>query len=192
MSVFEYILFIPGIVIGLAMANVLTGVGRVIHRLAGHGPPIRLSGAHIGWVCGALQWIITAWWYSYNWTEANEVTFAAFLFLIFYAIGIFVMCAILVPIDMDEVSDFGDYFLSMRKWFYGSYLLMILIDFADSLAKGLDNLLQLGPGYLSLRSVLLIGVIIGMRTENRLYHLVLAWGTLGWGGIFFWVNRPTL
>ena len=192
MSVFEYILIIPGIVIGLAMTNVLTGVGRVILRLAGTGDPIRLDAAHIGWVLGSLQWIVFIWWYSYNWSETGTVTMVAFGFLIFYAIAIFIMCAVLVPIDMKEVSDFGAYFMSMRRWFFSIYLILILTDFADSLAKGLDNLLGFGPGYLSLRIVAAAGAIVAMRTTSRLYHVVFSWGILIWGGVFFWLTRPNL
>ena len=43
MSLFEYVMIPPAIVLGLALTHVLTGAGRVVHRMTGHGSAIRLD-----------------------------------------------------------------------------------------------------------------------------------------------------
>lgn len=192
MTPFEYFLFIPGIVISLAVTNVLTGVGRVVHRYAGKGVPIRLDWAHAGWVLGLFQWIFFLWWYSYRWGEAHQITMIAFGFLVSYAVLLFVLCAILVPIDMDDVNDFGEHFMAVRGWFYPIFALLILTDFADSAAKGLDNFLSFGTQYIAVRTLAVIGCLVGIRVTSRLYHVVFAWGLLVWSGLFFWLQRPAL
>ena len=92
----------------------------------------------------------------------------------------------------DEVSDFATYFMSLRPWFFGGVILLILVDFADSAVKGLDNVIDLGLGYGSLRTVLLLGSMAAIRTEARWFHGPFALVGFAWTFLFFWLNRPMI
>jgi hypothetical protein len=192
MSLFEYVMIPPAIVLGLAMTHILSGFGRVVHRLAGHGQNIRLDWIHLVWVVHIFVWMIFFWWYSYAWTEQFEWRLLVFVFLIIYTITLYLMSVILMPSDLDEVSDFEGYFISLRKWFFGGVILLIVVDFADSAVKGWDNVVDLGLGYASLRTFLLIGAIGAIRLASRVYHGVYALIGLVWTFLFFWLNRPII
>ncbi len=182
----------PAIVLGLALTHVLAGGGRVVHRLAGHGVPIRLDWIHGVWVAHIFSWIVFFWWYSYSWTSRFEWDLVIFVFLIFYAVTMYLMCVVLIPSDLDKVSDFGTYFMSLRRWFFAGVIALILIDFADSAVKGLENVLDLGLGYVTLRTFLLIGSLVGMRTDSRRFHGPFGLIVFVWTVFFFWVNRPVI
>jgi hypothetical protein len=47
LSLFEYVMIPPAIVLGLAITHILSGLGRIVHRLAGHGSPIRMDVVHL-------------------------------------------------------------------------------------------------------------------------------------------------
>ncbi|MDH5345310.1 MAG: hypothetical protein OEW59_06050 [Gammaproteobacteria bacterium] len=192
MSLFDYIMIPPAIVLGLALTHVLSGFGRVVHRLAGHGRPIRLDWVHLAWVAHIFVWMVFFWWYSYAWTANDEWSLLVFIFLIVYTILLYLMCVILVPSDLDDVAVFADYFMTLRRWFFGGVILLILVDFADSAVKGWDNVLSLGLGYVSLRASLLAGSIVAIRTDNRSFHGIFAVVAFAWTFAFFWLNRPTI
>ena len=191
-SLFDYIMIPPAIVLGLAITHMLGGFGRVAHRLAGYGPGIRLDWIHLAWVAHVFVWMIFFWWYSYAWTTHSEWSLLVFVFLVVYTIVLYFMSVILVPSDLDDVTDFATYFMSLRGWFFGGVILLILVDFADSAIKGWDNVVSLGIGYLSLRTTLLAGCVVALRTQSRPYHGAFALVALVWTFLFFWLNRPTL
>lgn len=192
MSLFEYVMIPPAIVLGLALTHVLTGAGRIVHRLTGHGQPIRLDWIHLVWVAHILSWIVFFWWNSYAWTTRFEWDLLLFMFLIFYAVTMYLMCVILIPSDLDDVSDFAQYFMSLRRWFFVGVILLILVDFVDSAVKGLDNVLRLGLGYATLRTFLFFGAIAAARVESRRYHGPFAVISFVWTFLFFWLNRPVI
>ena len=192
MSLFEYVMIPPAIVLGLALTHILTGAGRIVHRLAGHGSPIRLDWIHLTWVAHIFSWIVFFWWYSYAWTVQFEWSLLVFMFLILYAVMLYLMCVVLIPSDLDEVSDFAAYFMSLRGWFFAGIILLIVVDFADSAVKGLDNVLDLGLGYTTLRIFLFLGAIAAIRSGSRWYHGPYALVGLVWTFLFFWLNRPVI
>jgi hypothetical protein len=118
LSLFEYVMIPPAIVLGLAITHILSGLGRIVHRLAGHGSPIRMDVVHLTWVAHIFSWIVFFWWYSYAWTTRFEWSLLVFVFLILYAVALYLMCVVLIPSDLDEVEDFESYFLSLRTWFF--------------------------------------------------------------------------
>lgn len=192
MSLFEYVMIPPAIVIGLALAHILAGAGKVARRMAGHGPSIRVDIIHALWVGHLFIWLVFFWWYSFSWIDDSRWGFLLFLFVVVYSVGLYVMCVLLVPDDMDSVNDLGEYFFALREWFFGGFILLILIDFLDSAAKGLDNVLDLGWGYGVLRTLLLLGCVIAIRTERRSFHAPFALIALVSTFVFFWLNRPVL
>jgi len=191
-SIFEYVMIPPAIVLGLAMTHVLTGAGRIVHRLAGHGAPVTVDWVHMTWVTHMFVWMVFFWWYSYAWTVEFQWSFLIFAFLVAYSVAMYMMCVVLMPTDLDDVTDFGAYFLSLRGWFFSGLIALILIDVADTTAKGVDHLLDIGIGYALMRSVLLIGSVVAIMTDRRAFHAPFAVVSLVWMCAFFWHYRPVI
>ena len=120
----------------------------------------------------------------------SEWSLLVFMFIIFYAVTLYLMCVILIPSDLDEVSDFAEYFMSLRSWFFAGIILLILVDFADSASKGIDYVMNLGLIYASHMIFMLLGGIVAMRSQSRWYHGVYAIVSFVWMFLFSWLNRP--
>ena len=67
-----------------------------------------------------------------------EWTYGLYLFLILYAVCLFLMAVILIPSRMVGVRDSYEYFMEGRKWFFGAVLFGLGIDQVDSFLKGVD------------------------------------------------------
>ncbi len=67
-----------------------------------------------------------------------EWSFGLYLFVIGYAIGLFMLAEILVPNRMQGVSDTYADFRDGRKWFFGTLIAVQAIDVFDTFLKGTD------------------------------------------------------
>lgn len=166
MSEFEYVMVLVSIVIALAIAHLLTAVAEGIHRFRGHGEPIKLDLVFLLWVGFVLIWLVSFWWWEFKFQEtAVEWSYGLYLFVISYAIVLFMLAEILVPHRMRGVSDSYAHFVEGRKWFFGTLLLMQAIDVADTFLKGYEWGLR--PEAIASYSVIAIVAIVGIISERR-------------------------
>lgn len=139
MEPFEYVMVLISIVIGLALTHILSALGSAVHRLRGHGPPIRLEPIYLLWIGFLFTWLISFWWWEFKFQDLDiEWTFGLYLFIVSYAIWLFVLSVVLVPDRMEGVRDSFEYFVDGRRWFFGALLITIGLDVADSFLKGAD------------------------------------------------------
>ena len=163
------------IIIGLSIAHVMLGVGGIIDRRTG-GPPLKLGRAHATWLAFVFLWSIQFWWWEFRFSEiVTEWTLGLYLFLVTYALGLFLLSVILVPRTWEGVSDLNEYFLQRRGWFYWAFAGVTLIDVVDGLLKGgAAYIEQLGPSIWLLWLVSAVAIVVGLRSENPRHHEVLA------------------
>ncbi|HSG48412.1 MAG TPA: hypothetical protein VLA43_11405, partial [Longimicrobiales bacterium] len=115
MEAFEYVMVLVSIVIGLAITHVLNALAAAVHRLRGHGAPLRLEPVYLLWIGFILTWLVSFWWWEFKFQEvAVEWSFGLYLFLITYAVVLFLVAAVLVPHRMDRVEDSYAYFMDGR------------------------------------------------------------------------------
>jgi len=172
MGPFEYVMTLVSIVVGLALTHVLSALGSAVHRLW-HGPPIRLDSVYLLWVGFVLAWLLSFWWWEFKFHELDiKWTFGLYLFVILYAVVLFLMAVILVPRDMDGVHDSYAYFMAGRRWFFGALLLANAVDFADSLLKGIAWALR--PDYVVQLVVYIAAAVLGVASGRRSVQLGIA------------------
>lgn len=139
MSTFEYVMVLVSIVIALAIAHLLTALGECIHRVRGRGEPIKIDAIFLLWVGYVLIWLISFWWWEFKFQEVvTEWPFGLYLFVIGYAISLFMLAVILVPNRMHGVTDTYVDFIEGRKWFFGTLLLIQAIDIVDTFLKSFE------------------------------------------------------
>ena len=111
MTSFEYVMVLVSIVIALAIAHLLTALGECVRRIRGKGEPLKLDAVFLLWVGYALIWLISFWWWEFKFQEVvTEWSFGLYLFVIGYAIALFMWVQILVPHRMHGVTDtFADF-----------------------------------------------------------------------------------
>ncbi len=173
MSTFEYVMVLVSIVIALAIAHLLTALGECVRRIRGKGEPIKLDAVFLLWIGNVLIWLISFWWWEFKFQEAvTEWTFGLYLFVIGYAISLFMLAEILVPHRMQGVADTYADFRDGRKWFFGTLLLVQAIDIIDTFLKGYDWGMR--PASVSIVAVTIIIAITGFVSERRSVQLGVA------------------
>lgn len=173
MEPFEYVMVLVSIIIGLAIAHILSAFGTAVHRLRGHGPPIRLEPVYLLWVGYLFIWLISFWWWEFKFQDLDvEWTFGLYLFVVSYAMWLFVLAVVLVPDDMEGMRDSFEYFLEGRHWFFAALLITIGVDIADTFLKGTDWGMR--PVFIAQTTVFVVACVIGMSTTRRSVHMATA------------------
>jgi hypothetical protein len=190
MGSFEYVMALVSIVVGLGLTHVLSALGAAVHRLR-HGPPIRLEAVYLLWVGFVLAWLLSFWWWEFKFHELDtKWTFGLYLFVILYAVVLFLMAVILVPKGMEGVQDSYTYFMAGRRWFFGAVLLANGVDVVDSLLKGTSWALR--PMYLFQLAVYAVVAVVGMRSSRRSVQLAIAIVMFAFQVLYTWEELDIL
>ncbi len=167
MSQFEYVVFPTGIMLGFAIAHLLSGVGKTLFRLTGHGEPIKTSWVHMVWVLNSGFWIFAFWWYTFNQSQLDTWPLSTYLLMIPTPIMMYLQCVMLFPHRFDDVPDVGQYFLDIRKWYYSLFIASTLVDLADGLSGGgREYVLGLGGSMLVIATLSIALPLAGCVTRN--------------------------
>ena len=161
------------IVIALAIAHLLTALGECVRRIRGKGEPIKLDAVFLLWVGYILIYLVSFWWWEFKFQEiVPEWSFGLYLFVIGYAIGLFMLAEILVPNRMHGVTDTYADFVDGRKWFFGTLVLVQAIDIFDTFLKSIEWGMR--PASLSITAVTIAMAITGFVSKRRSIQLGVA------------------
>jgi hypothetical protein len=170
MDMFNYVMVLASVVIGLGITHLLQGVGRIVQ----HPHREKVYWVHLLWVAAIFLRAIFWWWFEFRLSTTPQWTFTLYLFVLGYAVLIYLWCALLFPRDLEGYDGFKGYFYSRRAWFFGLVLLGQIVDIADTLLKGLAHLRSLGLAYPIGISVLSVLLLIAMRTRSERYQAAFA------------------
>ena len=170
MEIFSYVMVLASVIAGLAITQLLLGLAAMVQHPQRHKP----YWVHLVWVLYAFEYVILWWWYEYDFVRTANWTFALYLFILLYAVVIYLMCAVLSPQELRNFDDFEAYYYSRRRWFLGLAALVIIFDVGDTLSKGFAHFLELGPHYYVGAVVLPAAYVVGMITRRRWYHATIA------------------
>ena len=173
MTSFEYVMVLVSIVVALSIAHLLTALSECVRRIRGKGEPIKLDAVFLLWVGYVLIWLVAFWWWEFKFQDVVTAwSFGLYLFVIGYAIGLFMLAEILVPYRMKGVTDTYVDFRDGRKWFFGTFLLVQAIDFFDTYLKGFEWVMR--PASVGIVAVTTAAAIIGFVSERRSIQLGIA------------------
>jgi len=170
MAMFDYVMVLASVIIGLGITHLLQNVGGIVQ----HPRREKIYWVHLAWVAIIFLRAIFWWWFEFRLSEIPEWAFTLYLFVLGYAVLIYLWCAILFPRDLAGYDGYEDYFYSRRGWFFGLVLAGQAVDVADTLLKGLDHFRSLGPSYIIAIVLVSVLLLIAMRTADRRYHAVFA------------------
>jgi len=166
MGLFEYVSVLTSIIIGLGIAHLLQGVATLIQHPDRH----RAYWVHLVWVAFMFFQASFFWWWEFALESLELWTFEIYLFLLFYSVIIYLLCALLFPKDLGGYSGYEDYFMARRAWFLGLLVSFYLIDFVDTSLKGSDHFASLGLEYPVSSAITVVGCLIGIATTSRRFH----------------------
>ena len=166
MGVFEYVSVLTSIVIGLGIAHLLKGVASLVQ----HPGRAKAYWVHLLWVTFMFFQAVFFWWWEFALQSLDQWTFDIYLFVLFYAFVIYLLCALLFPQDLDDYSGYEDYFMARRAWFLGLLAVYFLLDFWDTWIKGADYFASLGLEYPISQAIIIVCLLVGTVTANRRFH----------------------
>jgi hypothetical protein len=170
MEIFSYVMVLASVIAGLAMAQLLQCLAAMIQHPKRHRP----YWVHIVWIAYAFEYVALWWWYEYSFAKTAQWSFALYLFILVYAVAIYLMCAVLAPLALLNFEDFEAYYYSRRRWFLALAAIVIGIDVVDTLSKGTAHFAALGPHYAIAAVAFPILYVIGMVTRRGSYHAAIA------------------
>ena len=167
MDQFEYLSVLVSIIVGLGITHLLTGVGRF---LGGPDAP-RVFGIHVAWTVNLILYQSFFWWFTFKWADQATWTFGLFVFVLGYAILLFLLTVILYPVEIQPGFDFRAHFHRRRRWFF--YLLAFtgLVDMFDTILKGRENVDTLPAIGLVILALNIGGPLIAARVGRERFHV---------------------
>jgi hypothetical protein len=163
---FNYVMVLASVIIGLGITHLLTGVAGVIQ----HPNRAKVYWIHLAWVAATFLRAIFWWWFEFQFSTVTKWTFSLYFFVLTYALLIYLWCALLFPRDLAGYDGYKDYFYSRRKWCFGVGLAAVVADIADTLLKGTAHFVALGPLYIGLQVLWTVLFLIALRTRNERFH----------------------
>jgi hypothetical protein len=178
MGMFEYVIVLTGVVIGLALTHLMQGVAKIIE----HPGRVRIWWVHLGWVVYMFVSAVFWWWWEFRLRLIANWSFQLYAFVIAYAFFIYLICVMLFPSDIEPFKDFKEYFIARRRWFFGMLIAWLAIDFFDTWAKGSTYFASLGIEYPIAQAGLALVCLAGLlspreRVQGAVLLLVVAYQT---------------
>lgn len=163
---FFHVRVIIGLVAGLTMTRLLTGLARFVQ----HPSRPQIYIIHIGWCVYLLLSVMLFWWFEYDLVAVDPWTFQTYLFVVAYAALYFFTSTLLFPDRMGDHADFAGYFHARQHWFYSLLAAIFVADVVDSVVKGPAHLAALGPLYLWRQALLTALALAAIRVRDRRFH----------------------
>ncbi|MDQ0471562.1 hypothetical protein [Labrys wisconsinensis] len=173
-DLFLHIRVVMGIVLGMGMTRLLTGLARFVQ----HPGTQKIYPVHLGWAASMLLTLIHFWWWEFALRQIEYWSFLIYFFLIGYTILLYLLCTLLFPDNLAEYSGYEDFFLSRRKWFFSILALTFVCDFIDTLLKGQAHVALFGSEYLVRLPAYLVLCAVAIWTANRRFHVAFVAASL--------------
>jgi hypothetical protein len=165
-DIFPHIRIVMGMVIGLGVTRLLAGVARIVQ----HPKQYAIYPVHLAWVALLLLMLVHFWWWEFGLYVIEDWTFGKYLFIILYAVTLFLLCALLFPDSMQDYKSYEDFFYARRGWFFGLLGLTYLLDVVDTLLKGKEHFARFGIEYIIRTPIFVALCIAAILTTDRRFH----------------------
>ena len=168
-SQFEYVAVLISIIVGLALTQLLRGVGRMVTSKDGMRP----YSVHLIWTLYLFINTAMFWWWEFQLSDVtwNLLTYSL---LIIYATLLFFASLMLQPGKLVGVNSYKEYYYLNRHWFFGLLIAIAFWDFVDTFAKGVSHLSELGTLYVTAQIGQIVGSAVAIATKSERYHKIFA------------------
>lgn len=182
-ELFPHVRIVMGMIIGLGITRMLTGIAGFIQ----HPDRYRVSTLHMLWVGSILLELVLFWWWEFGLSRIANWSFGVYLFLIGYAIVLYLLAALLFPDNVAEYAGYEDFFINRRRWFFGLMAASFVLDMGDTLIKGSERWTQLSGDYLIQVPIGLVLCLIGCVFAQRWVQMSMAAVHIAYQA--YWIGR---
>ncbi|HZV77031.1 MAG TPA: hypothetical protein VFF63_04610 [Candidatus Babeliales bacterium] len=165
MNAFDYLTILISIVLGLAIANVLTRLAAVVtarERVDFYWPPL-------AWAIWLFFISVQHWWAQWSYRHTRQWTFGTFWLEVLVPVDLFLLSALVLPQgDADGPLDLGDWYFRNRAWFFAIMFFLPALSIAEELARTGRMASWLNFGFLiAFEVVILIAYLLRSRRAQE-------------------------
>jgi hypothetical protein len=168
-SQFEYVAVLISIIVGLALTQILRGVGRMVTTKDGPRP----YWVHLVWTFYFFLYITMFWWWEFQ-LDTVDWSLLLYLVVIIYATLLFFVGLVIQPSTIDQITSYKEYYYSHRRWIFSLLIAISLWDFVDTLSKGSNHFLDLGIEHRVGNVLNITAAAVAIITPNERYHEIYA------------------
>lgn len=176
MDPFEYFVVLSSLILGLGIAQLLTGIADIVSNLRNVRPGL----AHSIIVFNVFLLHIQEWWYTYQYTYDIKVwTLPLVLFLLIYPILLFLLARMLFPTGLrSHETNLEEYFYDQWRWFYSIILVIVVVSFLQNIiVSGWEVTSQI-PQYVM--TLLYVGFLTLDIKDKRAHNVLLILQAIAW------------
>ena len=170
MEAFAHLSILLSIILGLGITELLAGFARLIeHRRA-----TAVYGPVIAWATLLLVAHVQTWWTIFGLRTLEQWTFLKFSAVLLQPITLYLLSVLAFPRSGKTFDVEANYF-EHRRWFFALFAALLLVSIVKDLivAGALPSMANL-----AFHAVLFVVSVVGIATENRVAHRLLAYGSL--------------
>ncbi len=176
MEPFEYVVVLFSLILGLGIAQLLTGIADVLSNLKN----VKVGYAHTIMVFNVFLLHIQEWWYSYQYTNEVDVwTLPLVMFLLIYPILLFLLARMLFPTGVrGHETDLDEYYYDQWKWFFFLLLGIIVVSFLQNIIVSGWAIFSQIPQYVM--AFIYIGFITLDIKNKKAHNVLLTLQAIAW------------
>lgn len=165
MSLFEFLMILLSIIVGLGLAEILTGIAGILRD----GRQAEFSWVHAAAVTAIFLGLLQTFWESWGLQEVEIWTFPAVLLMLASPIFLFTIAHVLFP-RKGQFENLGEYYFARTRLIWGLALMTIVVGVSfRPLAFGAP--LFIPDNASTLPSAL--ACILLMYTRQRTFHYII-------------------
>jgi hypothetical protein len=132
MTAFDYLTVLVSIVLGLAIANVLTRLAAVVtarERVDFYWPPVV-------WAIWLFFISVQHWWAEWSVRHTQAWTFGTFWLELLVPVDLFLLSTLVLPErEQNGTLDLGDWYFHNRRWFFAVMFFLPALSIAGEIAR---------------------------------------------------------
>ena len=178
MDAFSYLSVLLSIILGLAITQLLQGIGRIIQ----HRARVDMFWPSIAWAGLLILVSVQTWWALFGLRERQHWSFFPFLVVVLQTINLYLVTALVLPeIAPGERVDLRQHYFVQARWFFSLTIVAVLISFAKDLV--LEGSLPAAAN--TAIQLIFVGVAVSAIIIQRpWYHKLLAAFSVGLFAIY--------
>ena len=170
MEALSYLSTFLSLILGLAVANVLTHISAMVKQ----GREADWYFLHTMWAVYMLFLMACEWWVIFNWSSVGRIGFWTYLFLLMKPCVLFVASDVLFPNAARQSGlDLKSHFWSVRRRLFSIVALYPALDIIDTTLKGMDHVRELGPTYPIVLALSFLAIFVGIKSQDERVHAAI-------------------
>ena len=166
---FDYLTILISLIIGLALANVLTGFANLIHERE----RVRLFLPSVVWAIWIFVAAVQHWWADYNAHTVVRWSFAAFFSMLLIPLDLYLLSELALPRrqSADALINLEAWYFRNRRWFFGLVAALVPLSFLEEqLVRG--NLHKPVGDTVSLAVLFITALVAFLARKRRIHYLI--------------------